>query len=44
MLWEVAARYGFTRADLLGMRASELAFWHDGHRQMLELESQPKGK
>jgi len=43
MLWEVAYRYGFSEGEILAMRMSRLAFWHDGHRQMWTAERAERG-
>lgn len=38
MLWAVAARYGFSEAEVLSMPAHRLRFWYAGHTRMVEEE------
>lgn len=36
MIWAVAARYGFSEAEMLDMPAHRLRFWYMGHLKMWE--------
>jgi hypothetical protein len=38
MLWAVAARFGFSEAELWAMPISRLKFWFRGHAHMIDEE------
>lgn len=38
MLWSVAARFGFTEAELWALPISRLRFWHQGHAALIAEE------
>lgn len=40
VLWSVAARYGFSEAEMWAMPVSRLLFWYEGHQFMYREEQQ----
>ena len=34
MMWSVAARYGFSDAEMWAMRRRRLLYWYEGHEHM----------